>query len=86
MMEVAQWIFEHGERIGTTTILLGLTYALIAGKLWSNKAVEQRIADFEKREQKVIADCEYHRTAHERLLGELERALTVGKILAGKTP
>lgn len=75
MNEVATWIFEHGEKIGGYLILLGMTFAFMSGKLWSQKAV-----------QRLIDDCEYHRQAHERLLGELERALSVGKILASKTP
>jgi hypothetical protein len=85
MDQVATWIFTNGEKIGGYLILLGLSYGFISGQLWSKKAVETRIADFEKREAKTIADCEYHRQAHERLLGELERALTVGKMLASKT-
>lgn len=82
MTEVATWIFEHGEKVGGYIILLGATAAFMTGQLWSKKAVETRIADFEKREAKTNAECDYHRQAHERLLGELERALTVGKMLA----
>lgn len=74
-MEIVNWIFAHGEKIGGYLILLGLTFGFLSGKLWSQAAV-----------QRLINDCEYHRNAHERLLGELERALTVGKILASKTP
>lgn len=80
--DVAAWIVTNGEKVGGYLILLGATYAFMTGNLWSKKAVETRIADFEKREAKTIADCEYYRQTAERLMGELERALTVGKVLA----
>lgn len=75
MQEVVTWIFDHGEKIGGYLILLGMVYSFITGKLWSKAAVDS-----------LRTDCEYHRQAHERILGELERAITVGKTLAEKQP
>lgn len=82
MTEIAQWILANGEKVGGYIILISVTVAFVTGRLWSKNAVDGLRADFEKREAKVIADCEYHRQAHERLLGELERALALGRVLA----
>jgi hypothetical protein len=82
MMDAVNWIIEHGEKIGGYLILLGISYAFMTGWLWSKKAVETRIGDFEKREAKINADCDYNRMALERVLGELERASSNNLILA----
>jgi hypothetical protein len=82
MMDAIKWIFEHGEKITGYSIMIGVSASFMFGQLWSKKAVDSLRADFEKRELKVIADCEYSRSAHERILGELERAITVNKMLA----
>lgn len=84
MTEVATWLIANFEKIGGYVILLALTLAWATGNIWSKIQVNTMRADFEKREAKTISDCEYHRQAHERLLGELERAQTVSKVLASK--
>lgn len=85
MTEIANWIIDHGEKIGAYSILFGMVIAFAVGKLWTNNAVMFMRADYERRDAEKTKDCEYNRIALERVLGELERTISTNKILASKT-
>lgn len=86
MEAFATWLFEHGERISAWVMAIGLIAAFVFNRLYTAAAVAIIRDGYEKRIKESRDDCQFSRDAHERLLQELERTITLSKTLATKVP
>lgn len=70
-MDPFQWVIANAEKISLLTVAAGIILSFFKG--WIVTGREYR---------KAIADCEYHKQAHERLQEKLERSLEVSSMMA----
>lgn len=70
-MDPFQWIVANAEKVSLLTVASGIILAFFKGWIVTGREYK-----------KAIADCEYHKEAHERLQEKLERALEVSSVMA----
>jgi hypothetical protein len=70
-MDPVQWFLSNVEKLSLLTVAGGIILSFFKGWIVTGREYK-----------KIIADCDYHRNAHERLQEKLERTLEITSTMA----